>query len=206
MCLSSYSGCRLIVSRASDRSRKSTRTPTVNEPVIPAIHFLAISASWTVLLFLICLGTTAINLGARFYILFPWIHRCCQNKVEESLSLLVYITLEKKDLTFLESCIGRKAHGLSGSVLATHGHLILRAHPSLRLKIPSPPNSIDLHTLPQATKQCPPLISPSSPKEAFSNLINILECSWMQIHCHGKIDEPLCHHILDLYFSPSPFH
>src|SRR5689334_9724146 len=104
----------------------------------------------------------------------PW-HSCQQSrsKVLHISSLYPSIFLEKcqtsianfcvndawkKDFTFKRKCIGSPTQGLLGSTLAIHNHLILRAHPSsLRLKMPIPPNSTGLHTLPQATRQCPPL-------------------------------------------------
>ena len=67
---------------------------------------------------------------------------------------------KKKDLTDWCTCMGKKGHGLSGSVFFNHSHLALRAHPSCcKLVMPNPPNSGGRVTLGQVIKQSPPFTS-----------------------------------------------
>lgn len=53
----------------SQRSRKSTSTPTETAPLISVNHLLSVKASWTDLVFKILLGTAANSLGAKSFFL-----------------------------------------------------------------------------------------------------------------------------------------
>ncbi|ONM17127.1 hypothetical protein ZEAMMB73_Zm00001d003539 [Zea mays] len=160
MRLSSILGCCTMTERASQRDKKSIRTPTVSAPLISVIHLLFNKASCTVLLRVILFGIVANSLGAISETFFPLIHLSVQKKVLDPLPVSVISTLEKKSLDLLGTCIGSPAHGRLGSVLCSHNHLMRRAQRSSgRLEILNPPNCKGWHTLPHATKQCSPFTS-----------------------------------------------
>jgi hypothetical protein len=138
------------------RRAKRRRGAVEQAPLISVNHLLFDRASWTVLSFLILLGTAANSLGAWSSNLFPCSQRSVQKRVELPFPISVITTMEKKPFIVSGICIGSKVQGFSGSVFAIHNHLILKAQPStFRLKIPSPPSSSERQTLPHATKRCP---------------------------------------------------
>ena len=82
----------------------------------------------------------------------------------------------KKALTCCGAFIGKKFQTLSGSVFCNQSQRKLRAQLSCcRFEMPRPPSSIDLVTLGQAMRQCPPDIFLTLPQKPSSALIYCLQ-------------------------------
>lgn len=151
MCLSSILGCNTMTERASQRDKKSIRTPTecsldICNPSSVQQSFLHSPFS--------CYSIWDYGKQSwrNIWNLFPLIHLFAQKKVLDPLPVSVISTLEKKSLALLGTCIGSPAHGRLGSVLCSHNHLMRRAQQSSgRLQIPNPPNCKGRHTLPHGT-------------------------------------------------------
>ena len=146
--------------RRSQRSRYSTSSPIDEAPLISKIQRCSVRASATVRFLIVFLATKECKRGATSIMRYPCSHLSSQKSVRVPSPTSVIMAIAKKALTCSGTWIGNMLHGRWGSVLCSHSQHIRSAHPMFfKSEMPSPPSSRGNITLPQATRQCPPLVS-----------------------------------------------
>jgi len=142
----------------SQSSRYSVRPSNLSAFLMSDTQVCSCSASLTVLFFLILKGTHLTTLGARSSKQQPCIQRSVQKRVFLPFPTMDSIAVANIAEVLEYTGIWRPAQGWSGLVFSIQSHLNWSAQLIIsRLWIPSPPRSIGLMILSQATKQLPPL-------------------------------------------------